>query len=221
MRVFISYKRQDVEFAKQLCQFIATCGVDPWLDVLHLEPGRAWDNDIHKALKDSQMVIGVLTPESLASENVLDEWGYALSTQKRLLLVWLRDVDEADIPHRYIRLQRIDMRSNPEAGYNRLRQAFGSPAKLLETTETPVVSSFVAHHDNTIEEHKADLTPVLPRSNRSRMLEKVKIFWVEGVLKQSIHGVALLGYCSPALRLRRLSPATWHTHRRYLSRSGR
>src|SRR5262249_34407170 len=109
MQIFISYKREEEAFARQLHSAINSWGFHSWLDVNEIRPGQDWDTSIHAGLKSSPIVVGILTPESLTSENVLDEWGYALSTGKRLFLLWLRSVPEEDIPPRYIRIQRIDL----------------------------------------------------------------------------------------------------------------
>lgn len=122
-RIFISYKRQDEAFARQLRDDLLAWGYAPWLDVVDIAPGDSWDAAIHAGLRAADGVIGFLAPESLRSQNVLDEWGYALSAGKRLLLLWLRDVTEAEIPPRYIRIQRINLLRDPAEGLGKLRQA--------------------------------------------------------------------------------------------------
>jgi formylglycine-generating enzyme required for sulfatase activity len=125
--IFISYRRKDESFARQLHDLLREWGHSPWLDVLDIPAGAPWDDSIHVGLKASEIVIGILTPESLTSQNVLDEWGYALTNGKRLFLLWLRDVEEADIPPRYIRIQRIDCRTDRSDGLTKLHSALDSP----------------------------------------------------------------------------------------------
>jgi hypothetical protein len=220
MHVFISYKREEVEFAKRLYGLIQACNFTPWLDVMNLQPGEDWDSAIHQGLKNAEIVVGVLTQESLASNNVLDEWGYALSTGKRLFLLWLREVDEADIPPRYIRIQRLDLRHDEAAGMESLRAALLSAAKIVppipvaaevHTSEgnsalPPLIAATLATAATTLSATtsiKTESAPILnehetlalqsqQKMNRNRMLEKIKVFWVHGVLEQSVHGVALL-----------------------------
>src|SRR5690606_23540561 len=98
-RVFISYKREDEAFARQLRESILSWGHQVWLDIIDIPVGtqvnsKGWDDAIHQGMIASNVVIGVLTPESLKSENVLDEWGWALSNNRRLILLWLRDIPE-------------------------------------------------------------------------------------------------------------------------------
>jgi hypothetical protein len=140
--IFISYKRDDEAFARRLHTVLAEWGYRPWLDVIDIKAGEAWDAAIHRALRDAETVIGVLTSESLSSINVLDEWGYALSNGKPLFLLWLRDIDEGDVPPRYIRIQRIDLRTNEPAGFERLRAA-------LPPTDAPATPHEVAKPQST------------------------------------------------------------------------
>ncbi|MEL6408268.1 MAG: TIR domain-containing protein [Chloroflexota bacterium] len=204
MKIFISYKRRDEAVARKLHDRITTWGYQAWLDVEDIKPGEEWDTAIHKGLRDANIVIGLLTPESLASDNVLDEWAYALSTGKRLFLLWIREIQEANMPPRYIRLQRIDMRNDEESGFERLRVALASDAKIIPPNTTLAQPSAgqgggfdapPAHAAKPKADHRQNLSDSAIRrrvTNRDNMLNKVKNFWIDGVLEQSIHGVALI-----------------------------
>jgi hypothetical protein len=138
-RIFISYKRQDENFARELRQFLIKWEHVVWLDVVDIRPGENWDTAIHNGLLKADTVIGVLTPESVQSNNVLDEWGYALTNGKRLLLIQLRQVNDIHIPPRYIRIQRINIISNKEEGLSQLKLALNpSPALMLDAGEKAV-----------------------------------------------------------------------------------
>lgn len=183
LQAFISYKREDQSFAEQLRDAIHNWGHRVWLDVFDIPSGTApsskgWDDAIHKGMKQSQVVIGFLTPESLASENVLDEWGWALTNQRRLFLLWLRDVSEEDIPPRLIRIQRIDLRKNVKAGLERLQQALTTPSLTMPSPIAPAVPS-----------QSKPLSLPSQDSNRAKMLAKVQTNWVEGVLNTAITDV--------------------------------
>jgi hypothetical protein len=133
-RVFISYKREDVEFAKKLREFILTQGFDTWMDIFNIPKGVdpdhniiGWDDAIDKGLRNSDVVLGVMTPESVASPNVLNEWGWSLSNKRPFILVRLRDVRSQDIPHRYIRVNYIDFVSSDDIGFELLADRLQSP----------------------------------------------------------------------------------------------
>lgn len=179
LQVFISYKREDQSFAEQLHQHINAWGHRSWLDVVDIPAGttpdmRGWDDAIHQGMKDSQVVIGVLTPESLKSPNVLDEWAWALENQRRLFLLWLRDVSPVDIPPRYIRIQRIDLRKNAPSGLQKLQSALATPTLTLPDEHTRPAPKSTAK------------SPPQPSTNRALMLDKVHEFWVIGVLENAL-----------------------------------
>lgn len=216
MQVFISYKREDEAFARRLYAEIAAWGYSPWIDVVHIPPGtspntKGWDDAIFDAMKAAEVVIGVMTPASVASENVLDEWDYALRNQKRLFILWLQDILEADIPPRYGRIQRLDFRYDQTAGLGKLRAALASPVKIL-TSESAALAplteqgswadelrSFPMKRGDGLPAH----APAAERSvrsegsrladrNRERMLRKVHAFWIDGVLEKSLHNEVLI-----------------------------
>lgn len=133
-RVFISYKREDVEFAKRLREFILNQGFDAWMDIFNIPQGvdpvhnsYGWDDAIDRGLRNSDLVLGVMTPESVASQNVLNEWGWTLSNKLPFILVRLREVRSHDIPHRYIRINYIDFVSSDDVGFELLADCLRSP----------------------------------------------------------------------------------------------
>jgi hypothetical protein len=76
-----------------------------WLDVFRIEPGRSWARQIGEALDACQVLLVVLSPESVASENVDDEWNYCLD-QKKSIVVVLHE--PCKVPYRLSKLQYIN-----------------------------------------------------------------------------------------------------------------
>src|SRR5688572_24325943 len=116
MRVFISYKSQDVEFARELHQHLLDWGYETWLDVVDIPVGttpngKGWNDAIYAGMKACQVVVGVMTPLSLQSENVKDEWVWALENKRRLFILTLENVTSEAIQPIFIRIQRIDFRT--------------------------------------------------------------------------------------------------------------
>lgn len=184
MQVFISYKRQDENFARHLYERIQSWGYTPWLDGINIRGDENWDDAIDAGLKSAEVIIGVLTPESIISPNVKNEWAYADSNKKRLAFIWLKDIDEAEMPHRFIRHQRIDFRKDEQAGFVKLKELLDSPIKIL------VDESNGTRIRHTLSQ-QTTRTRVTDR-NRERMRQKVRNFWVEGVLEKSLYAEARL-----------------------------
>jgi hypothetical protein len=114
---FISYSREDSEFALRLAQDLKAAGARIWLDQLELKPGLPWDNAIEDALLGAQQMLVILSPTSVKSENVRDEISYALRQGKVVIPVLYM---ECTIPLRLERKQHIDCRTDYAGGLAKL-----------------------------------------------------------------------------------------------------
>ena len=129
--VFLSYSRQDVAFVTRLADDLNAQGVSPWLDQRDISFGKRWDNTIEQALQDCDIVLVVLSPEAVASENVRDELGYALDLGKHVMPILRRD---CAIPMRIRRLEYIDFRLDYTAALPDLLAALhGGFYKIVNT----------------------------------------------------------------------------------------
>jgi pimeloyl-ACP methyl ester carboxylesterase len=105
LQVFISYVRADGDVARQVRAHLAAAGVRTWMDEYDIPVGAYWPDEIDKGLTASDIVVGILSPDAMASRNVKNEWDWAIQNDKRLLLV---RVAPTDLPHRYISINFID-----------------------------------------------------------------------------------------------------------------
>lgn len=80
-QVFISYSRRDSDYVYLLARELRRIGLDIWID-RNIDPGSNWDNSIEQALKDSAKMLLIVSPDSMRSENVHDEWSYFLEEGK-------------------------------------------------------------------------------------------------------------------------------------------
>jgi CRP-like cAMP-binding protein len=103
--IFISYARSDEAFARRLAQDLIKQNFHVWLDVLHIEAGMGWSRQIGKALDTCPILLLIMTPDSLESENVEDEWNFYLDKQKTVIPILYRP---CAIPYRLHKLQYID-----------------------------------------------------------------------------------------------------------------
>lgn len=110
---FISYSRNDSEFALRLAQDLKTAGACVWLDQLDIQPGVPWDNAIETALSQSPVMLLVLSPDSARSDNVRNEISFALEEGKVIIPVLYMD---CTVPLRLQRTQRIDFRADYAQG---------------------------------------------------------------------------------------------------------
>src|ERR1041385_6266639 len=100
--IFLSYARVDKDFALKLAHDLKSAGTSLWIDQLDISPGALWDDAIEQALQASQSLLVILSPASVASQNVMDEVGFALEHKRRILPVVYRG---CEVPFRLKRLQ--------------------------------------------------------------------------------------------------------------------
>ena len=122
LKYFFSYTRKDSEFVLKLAKELRAVGANLWLDQLDILGGQHWDSTVEKALKSCKGMIAVLSPESVASDNVMDEVSYALNEGKLVVPVLIRP---CNIPYRLQRLQYIDFTADYETGFTQLLRALG------------------------------------------------------------------------------------------------
>ena len=117
---FFSYARADSAFALKLAKDLRDSGAEIWLDQLDIKPGSRWDASIEIALDAAACMIVILSPASVASNNVMDEVSFALENGKRVIPVLLH---ECKLPFRLRRLQYVNFRGAYETGFNQLVQS--------------------------------------------------------------------------------------------------
>ena len=123
--IFLSYSRTDTKFAKQIADDLINHGFDVWMDQSHIPGGKHWDNDIEKALKNSFVVVLIVSHASVASENVKDEVVFA---KKRNIHIIPVVHQEAETPLGWDRLQWIELHKDYHSGLNELVESIeGAP----------------------------------------------------------------------------------------------
>jgi hypothetical protein len=113
--IFLSYKSDDSEWVEQLRDSLQKRGVRVWLDRDQIRPGDIFAAALEKGLETSRAVALVVTPESVSSGWVKEEYYRALSLTKKsglqLIPVLLRD---AELPAFLESRQRVDFRDTTE-----------------------------------------------------------------------------------------------------------
>ena len=106
--IFISYSRVDESFARQLATSLSDLGADVWIDIEDIPAGMKWSSAIQQGLRQCEIMIIIVSPDSMASKNAEDEWQDYLDTKKPLIPVLYRTVPPADIHFQLRRIQWID-----------------------------------------------------------------------------------------------------------------
>ncbi len=113
--VFISYKREDIAFAKELETRLGNSGFEVWRDE-QIPGGKKWLEEIELQIHESFAVLVIVTPQAMESEWVNYEWVFGRGAGKDILGVYLKEV--TTFPCRLNDYQLIDFRT--EYVWNRL-----------------------------------------------------------------------------------------------------
>jgi len=77
-KVFISYHRDDADFAELLQGRLQKAGHDTAMDVEILNAGDDWRDKLDQTIKDSHVLVVIMTPQAGASAYVSYEWAFAM-----------------------------------------------------------------------------------------------------------------------------------------------
>ncbi len=131
MKVFLSYTHNDSFLAKKIASALTKNGLDVWNAETEIFPGDNWAEKVSDALKESDAMVVLITPESLESRVVRREIEYALgdkSYNNRVIPVLIgseQSFSSEDIPWILQKLQMIRL-SKPEQtdeGINQITEA--------------------------------------------------------------------------------------------------
>ncbi|MGZ9167113.1 MAG: TIR domain-containing protein, partial [Anaerolineales bacterium] len=123
-RTFLSYSRANKDFALKLARELKSEGFPIWLDQLDIPLGARWDAEVEKALIECEIFMIIITRDSISSENVLDEIGYAIDSGKRFLPVLM---EKCNIPLRLRRFQYVDFTNKSfDEGVEAAKQLLGT-----------------------------------------------------------------------------------------------
>ena len=132
---FFSYSRDDSEFALRLAGDLKAAGANVWMDRLDLVGGERWAQSVQDALEKCPRVLVILSPSSVNSPNVENEYTLALEEKKIAIPVLYRD---CKIPLQLRSLQRVDFRVDYDRGLKALLKALGVEQPPVPEPKTQV-----------------------------------------------------------------------------------
>ncbi|MDB5073382.1 MAG: transrane sensor protein [Candidatus Eremiobacteraeota bacterium] len=124
-RVFISYASHDSWFVRRLNAELSKHNVRAWMYEWHISPGQNIPVEISNALDSSDVILVVLSPASIRSMWVRQEWTTALtaSIDRGCLLIPIL-LDDCERPALLRPLRYVDFRENEfEQPFNELLRA--------------------------------------------------------------------------------------------------
>lgn len=96
--------------------FLKKAGITSWFDIHELAPGERWDDKLQQALRESSIIVVILSENSVENPWIFFELGAAIADKKRIIPVLVGNVESKRIPSFLRRLQFINETSPAEAG---------------------------------------------------------------------------------------------------------
>ncbi len=144
-RVFISYSTRNRKLVEQLQDDLGSLGHTVWFDrELQSRGGQSWWDAILEQIRQAELFIFALTPESLASEPCSREYGYAAALNKPILPVRLVPMKTDILPPALLQIQWVDYLDKSTAlpllhdSIEHLAEPSALPATLPQPPDAPI-----------------------------------------------------------------------------------
>ncbi|HRQ23516.1 MAG TPA: TIR domain-containing protein, partial [Anaerolineales bacterium] len=122
-KIFISYSRKDIDFARKLAGDLEKADYDVWWDITDLRGGDDWVKTLPAAIASSSQFIIILTPNSVESEWVRKEYTQALNLRKKIVPIMF---EMCDVPFALNTINYVNFMSGEyEDQFENLLKALG------------------------------------------------------------------------------------------------
>ena len=123
-KLFISYSRAQTPFVDRLADQLEHNGYSLWLDYQSLVPARPWLQQIEAWIDAADVVLLVVSKESINSKNVAPEWKRAVERNKRIILVIFEAVP---LPKELQGCEWVDFRADYSGAFQLLTKSMEVP----------------------------------------------------------------------------------------------
>ena len=113
-KVFISYSRKDIEFAKRLTAELQKSDLDFWIDWEGIPPTVDWWKEIERGIEEADIFLFLISPDSARSRICGQEVEHAVKNGKRLIPLIVRDVNADDAPPQIRHLNWVFIRESDD-----------------------------------------------------------------------------------------------------------
>ncbi len=113
-QVFISYSERDREAMEKIRNSLRRESLTVWTNTTDIQTGEDFQSAIDRGIEQTDNLVYLLSPDSVQSEYVRKELDYAVSLQKRIIPVLVRETSVDEIPKALQGVQYIDITDNVE-----------------------------------------------------------------------------------------------------------
>ncbi|NET59648.1 MAG: TIR domain-containing protein [Symploca sp. SIO2E6] len=116
-QVFLSYSQTDKTTMEDLRRSLMQECFTVWTNTTDIQTSEDFEDAINRGIEQADNLIFLLSPDSLTSKYCQQELNYALSLNKRIIPVLVRETDPKQIPDTLRSLQYIDLTDNVKEEY--------------------------------------------------------------------------------------------------------
>jgi hypothetical protein len=161
-QIFVSYSRKDKSFVDQLARDLQQSGVDIWIDRKGIEGGERWRATIVDAIRACDAFLIVLSPQSVASDNVAKELALGDRHRRRIIPVLYQSCEiPPQMEYQLAELQHIDFVADYNEALGKLVRALGAH-DFMPPAEEEVVPELPQFPPSTPTSPPPGLMQILP-----------------------------------------------------------
>jgi len=178
-RIFVSYSRTNFDVVAQAIQDLKAVGIDAWHDQT-LTGGQRWWNNILARIRDCEILIFAISPESLDSQACRSELAYAAQLGKTILPVLVADgVNINLLPPPLNEIQVTDYRRHDkDAAFALVRAIYTAPPPTAPPDPSPTPPPVPLSYLTTLKER------IETKETLSSQAQIALVFELEAGLKE-------------------------------------
>ncbi|MBC8029609.1 MAG: toll/interleukin-1 receptor domain-containing protein [Pyrinomonadaceae bacterium] len=175
LKVFLCHSSDDKDAIRGLYHRLSGDGYSPWLDEENLLPGQEWEDEIPRAVRQSDIVIVCLSPRSISKTGyVQKEIKFALDVadqqpQGTIFIIPLK-LEPCDVPGRLVRWHWVNLFE--EKGYEKLKRALLHRATTGNLAAEASVAGFPISRQ-PIDEREKPITDVVETTINEHDIKRV------------------------------------------------
>ncbi|MDJ0617332.1 MAG: TIR domain-containing protein, partial [Calothrix sp. MO_192.B10] len=110
--VFLSYADEDRETMEKIRRSLRREGITVWTNLTDIQTGEAFNSAINRGIEQADNMVYLLSPDSVNSTYCQQELDLAVSLNKRIIPILVRETEEMQVPSALRYLHYIDLTDN-------------------------------------------------------------------------------------------------------------
>jgi len=135
LKVFLCHSSRDKPVVRDLYQRLKSDGFDPWLDEENILPGQDWENEIRKAVRNTDVVLLCLSSLSVSKAGYFHKefkyaWDVAQEQPEGVIFIIPLKLEICDVPEQVRHLHWANLFE--DRGYGNLKRALRARSENLK-----------------------------------------------------------------------------------------